>query len=146
MSGLVFLALRLILVVCLYAFLAWAFYTIWIDLKRQSEIITLHKIPALTLTRLDDKRSFHFSRPEIYIGRDPACDCLLEDQTVSTRHAHLSFHHNQWWLEDLGATNGTLLNQALVTSPVVITEGDQIRCGQVVLDVSIDGKDNQQEY
>ena len=146
MSGLVFLALRLILVVCLYAFLAVAFYTIWIDLKRQSEIITSHKIPALTLTRLDDKRSFHHTKPEVRIGRDQACDCLLEDQTVSTQHALLSYHHNQWWLEDLGATNGTFLNQALVSSPVVITEGDQIRCGQVVLGVSIDGKDDQKEY
>ena len=142
MSGLVFLALRLVLVVCLYAFLAGAFYTIWIDLKRQSEIITSHKIPALTLSRFDDKRSFHFSKPEVRIGRDPACDCLLEDQTVSTQHAYLSFHHNQWWLEDLGSTNGTFLNQTPVSAPMVVTLGDQIRCGQVNLGISIDVREN----
>jgi pSer/pThr/pTyr-binding forkhead associated (FHA) protein len=145
MSGVVFLVLRLVLVICLYAFLAWAFYTLWIDLRRQSEIITFRKVPALTLTRQDGNGVFHFSRTEVHIGRDPACDCQLEDQTVSTQHAFLSFHHNQWWLEDLGSTNGTFLNQTPVTAPMVITIGDQIRCGQVNLDIFIDGREKGQE-
>jgi pSer/pThr/pTyr-binding forkhead associated (FHA) protein len=145
MSGLVFLALRIILVICLYAFLAWAFYTMWNDLKRQSEVITFNKVPALTLTRLDGAGKFRFSKAEVHIGRDPACDCLLEDQTVSSQHAFLSFHHNQWWLEDLGSTNGTFLNRLPVTSPMVVTIGDQIRCGQVNLDITIDGGETKQE-
>ncbi len=145
MSGLVFLALRLILVICLYAFLGWAFYTIWVDLKRQSEKLAFLKVPVLTLTRQDGKGTYHFSRAEVHIGRDPACDCSLEDQTVSTQHAQLSYHHNQWWLEDLGSTNGTFLNQAPVSAPMVVTIGDRIRCGQVNLDISIDGVETKQE-
>ncbi len=144
MSGVVFLALRLLLIACLYAFLGWAFYTIWIDIKRQSEVLTFHKVPLLTLS-LPDGRSFHYSRPEVRIGRDLACDCRLEDKTVSTQHAHLSFHQNQWWLEDLGSTNGTFLNQAPVTAPLVVTTGDQIRCGQISLSISIAIEENEQE-
>ena len=145
MSGLVFLALRLILVISLYAFLAWAFYTIWVDLKRQSERLAFLKMPVLTLTRQDGKGTYHFSRSEVHIGRDPACDCSLEDQTVSTQHAQLSYHHNQWWLEDLGSTNGTFLNQAPVSAPMVVTIGDRIRCGQVNLEITIDGLETKQE-
>jgi FHA domain len=145
MSGYVFLALRFLLVICLYGFLAWAFYTVWRDLKRQSEFLTFNKVPALTLSLPDGSGSFHFSKPEVHIGRDPACDCLLEDQTVSSQHAFLSFHHNQWWLEDLGSTNGTFLNQTPVSTPVVVTLGDQIRCGQVNLNISIDSRENRQE-
>jgi hypothetical protein len=145
MSGVVFLALRLVLVLCLYAFLAWAFYTIWVDLRRQSEVLTFHKVPALTLTRQDGKLAYHFSKPEVHIGRDPASDCALEDQTVSIQHAYLSFHHNQWWLEDLGSTNGTFLNQAPVSAPMVVTMGDLIRCGQVCLEISIIGLEPKQE-
>ncbi len=145
MSGLFFLALRLVMVLCLYAFLAWAFYTIWVDLRRQGEMLAFQKVPALTLTRQDGKGTYHFSKPEVHIGRDPACDCSLEDQTVSTQHAYLSFHHNQWWLEDLGSTNGTFLNQAPVSAPMVVTIGDQIRCGQVCLEITINGSQTKQE-
>ncbi len=145
MSGLVFLSLRILLVVCLYAFLGLAFFTIWSDLKRQSEIITLNKVPILTLTLQDGSHSFHFTRPGVHIGRDPACDCLLDDQTVSSQHAYLSFHHSQWWLEDLGSTNGTFLNELPVSTPMVVTMGDRVRCGQVNLDITIDASQGKQE-
>ncbi len=145
MSGVVFLALRAALVLCLYTFLAWAFYTIWTDLRRQGEVLAVHKVPALTLIRQDGNRAYHFSKPEVHIGRDPSCDCTLEDKTVSIQHAHLSYHHNQWWLEDMGSTNGTFLNQAPVSAPMVVTLGDKIRCGQVWLEISTIGLETKQE-
>jgi pSer/pThr/pTyr-binding forkhead associated (FHA) protein len=56
---------------------------------------------------------------------------LLDDPTVSNTHARLSYHHGQWWLEDLRSTNGTFLNDEAVASPLVVTDGDVVRCGQV---------------
>lgn len=145
MSGLVFLSLRILLVVCLYAFLGLAIFTIWSDLKHQSEIITQNKVPVLTLTLPDGGQSFRFSRPGVHIGRDPACDCLLDDHTVSSQHAYMSFHNSQWWLEDLGSTNGTFLNEIPVAAPMVVTMGDRIRCGQVNLDITIEAGQDKQE-
>jgi hypothetical protein len=139
MSGPVLLVIRLILVIGLYAFLAWALLTIWRDLIRQSETLRSRQAPPITLLRKteQDWTPFHFTSLEILVGRDPLCDCHLDDKTVSAEHARLSYHHSQWWIEDLHSRNGTYLNQEAVSSPVVVTSGDELRFGQIVFRVEI---------
>lgn len=137
MSGPLILALRVIMTAALYSFLIWALFTLWRDLKRQNELLTARLAPSLTLVSQESGQKYHFTRSVIRIGRDLACDCCLEDKTISMQHARLSFHHSQWWLEDLGSTNGTFLNQEPVNAPVVVTQGDQIRLGQIILRIAI---------
>ena len=79
----------------------------------------------------------HFAQPEITLGRDPGCDIPLMDDTVSTRHAQLTYHHGQWWLEDLASMNGTMLNETTVNMPTVITSGDEIICGSTSMVVTL---------
>ncbi len=138
MSGILVLALRIIITICLYAFLAWALYTIWRDLQLSSALLTSQIVPTLTITFLDneehDQREYKTS--EIIIGRDPSCECILSDETVSAHHARLSYHHKQWWLEDLNSTNGTFLNEEPISTATVIISGDEIRCGRVNFEVT----------
>lgn len=145
MSAIILLVLRLLLAALLYAFLGWAIYILWRDLKRQGELLAARQPPPLTLiTEMDSpplKR--HYSCPEIILGREPACDFPINDQTVSSHHARLSYHQNQWWLEDLASTNGTFLNGDAVTSPVVITHGDALRLGQVGVRIEIGSENGQ---
>jgi pSer/pThr/pTyr-binding forkhead associated (FHA) protein len=61
----------------------------------------------------------------------------LEDAAASARHARLSYHHNQWWLEDLGSTNGTLLNQEKLALPTVVISGDEFRCGETRFTITL---------
>jgi pSer/pThr/pTyr-binding forkhead associated (FHA) protein len=81
----------------------------------------------------------HFAQPEITIGRDPACECPVEDAAISTRHARLSYHQNQWWLEDLNSTNGTFLNNEKLDMPTVITSEDEFICGDVIFAITLAG-------
>jgi pSer/pThr/pTyr-binding forkhead associated (FHA) protein len=131
------LVLRILLIASLYGFLLWAFFTIWRDLKRQSMILADHQAPPIILSGQDGQSVYRFTKPEIVIGRDPVYDISLNDKTVSTQHARLSHHHHQWWVEDLNSTNGTFLNQEPVSTSVVVTSGDQLRCGQVVFGIRI---------
>jgi len=143
MSGPVVLVLRILLTISLYAFLAWAFISLWRDIKIQGNFLAAHSIPPLSLTLLQEGMSpqiRNFVRPEVTIGRNPACECPLEDETVSGRHARLSYHHNQWWLEDLKSTNGTLLNQEKVTLPTVVISGDEFCCGDTRISISLPGE------
>ncbi len=74
------------------------------------------------------------------IGRSPNSDYPIANETVSARHARLSYHHNQWWVEDLNSTNGTYLNDERLTFPTVIISGDDLRCGRVNLSIQIEEK------
>ncbi|MEN3001333.1 MAG: FHA domain-containing protein [Armatimonadota bacterium] len=60
-------------------------------------------------------REFLLKAGENLIGRDPSCDVLLNDATVSRRHARILIEDNTAYLEDLGSTNGTQLNGQPVT-------------------------------
>lgn len=139
MSGVVLLILRIGLFLSLYAFLGYALLTIWRDLKRHSELHLSNQNPAIELSSQPDaeRRSYRYTIAEVRIGRDPASDCLLDDLTVSSDHACLSFRQGQWWVEDRGSKNGTFLNQEQVSQPLVITTGDKLRFGQVILTVEI---------
>lgn len=140
MSATLVLILRLVLAACLYAFLIWAFTALWRGVREQSLALSARRIPSLDLNIQTDDGPFTrhtFQSAEIMIGRDPVCAVTLTDNGISARHARLSYHHGQWWLEDLGSTNGTRLNQSLVQVPTVLVSGDQIECGRTALIVSI---------
>lgn len=139
MSGLIVLILRLVLAVGLYAFLLWAFYTLWRDFRSQTQLVTGREIPALLLTLDQDETSFNakFHQPEIVIGRDPSSSFPINNETVSAHHARLSYYKKQWWLEDLHSTNGSFLNDEPIHAPVVVTSGDELRCGQATIIVTI---------
>jgi len=65
------------------------------------------------------------------IGREPACDMTLTDETVSRWHASLQRAPSGWLLSDLGSTNGTRLNGWRVTTPIPVRPGDMVSFGAV---------------
>jgi adenylate cyclase len=74
-------------------------------------------------------------REPIEIGRE--CDgILLADGQASRRHATLSPRKDSVIVEDLGSTNGTLLDGAPISSAVVLLPGSVIRIGDTVLQLA----------
>lgn len=137
MTGVLLLLIRALLAVALYAFLFWALISIWQDLRQQKAAVDSQQLPEIKLQicKDDDLQSRVFRGTEITLGRDPACEFTILSDTVSARHARFAFHHNQWWLEDLKSTNGTLLNNELITTAIVVVPGDQITCGDVAIEI-----------
>ena len=66
------------------------------------------------------------------LGRDPSADFVLDDELASRRHAQIVGRAGAWVLEDLGSTNGTLLNGKR-TRRAPLADGDAIRIGSTVL-------------
>jgi hypothetical protein len=69
------------------------------------------------------------------IGRDPECDLVLADLSVSRQHAGLHRGVRGWLLTDLGSTNGTRLNGWRVREPVPVSAGDRVSFGAVTFEL-----------
>jgi len=141
MTATVVLVLRVGLAILLYIFLWRVLQTLWQELKQQGNLISTQKKPGIRLTaKMEDgnETSYHFWQPEIVIGRGSHCDISLLDEALSANHVRISFHHGQWWLEDLGSTNGTFLNKDQIAVPTVIITGDMFKCGNTTFSIRID--------
>lgn len=73
------------------------------------------------------------------IGRDTGCDMVLPDPTVSRWHAGLRREPGGWLLDDLGSTNGTLVNGWRVRAWVPVRDGDLVSFGAVTFVVGTPG-------
>ena len=71
----------------------------------------------------------------ILIGRGNDAAIRLDDDYVSTRHARIASSADQWFVEDLGSTNGTYVGTARITAPTTLTLGTQVRIGKTILEL-----------
>ena len=73
-------------------------------------------------------REFHIDKDSISIGRKHGNDIQLNDLTVSGRHSMITVISDKTYVDDLGSTNGTLLNGARVAKSL-LKHGDLIQVG-----------------
>ena len=71
----------------------------------------------------------------ILIGRGTDAAIRLDDDYASTRHARIAASGDQWYVEDLGSTNGTYLGSVRITQPTTMSLGTQIRIGKTILEL-----------
>ncbi|MCK9794213.1 FHA domain-containing protein [Isoptericola sp. 4D.3] len=75
------------------------------------------------------------STASILIGRSPGCTLVLDDDYSSSRHARIFPQGDQWFVEDLGSTNGTFIGDTQVSGPVPLAPGVGVRIGQSVVEL-----------
>ena len=93
--------------------------------------------PELAIRVLEDGREI-VPRAELTIGRAPANDLVLDDATVSARHALLLPQGSRWLLYDCHSTNGVIVNGARVVC-AELAMGALIVLGQIHLRVAASG-------
>ena len=71
----------------------------------------------------------------VLIGRGTDAAIRLDDDYVSTRHARIASSGDQWFVEDLGSTNGTYIGSHRLTQPTTLQLGSQVRIGKTVLEL-----------
>ncbi len=81
-------------------------------------------------------KGFPFISNRVTIGRTPDNDIALEDAQVSRYHAVLRREGNEVILQDLGSTNGTLVNGERIYGEHVLQPTETITIGPSVLSVA----------
>lgn len=77
-------------------------------------------------------------RPRLVIGRGRSADLALAEATISRAHAALGFESSGFFVEDLGSTNGTMVNGAPVERQMLKNE-DEIQMGKLRIGVTLPG-------
>jgi len=71
----------------------------------------------------------------VTIGRAPECELRIDDTYASQQHARVFGKAGSWYVEDLGSTNGTYVNEQRLAAPAMLTAGDRIRVGTTVVEL-----------
>ena len=74
-------------------------------------------------------------RGPVIVGRSPSADIVIGAGYVSARHARFSLMGQNLFVEDLGSTNGTLVNGQHIVEPVALNNNDVVNVGDVSIRV-----------
>ena len=69
------------------------------------------------------------SEKELVIGRTASAGLVIKHPEVSQRHAHIVFRGNDFYVEDLGSSNGTFINNQRIQGIQILANGDEISLG-----------------
>lgn len=141
--------LKIVFLALLYLFISRAIRVIYLDLvgprvPRASKPNPAAASPRrkkaqpkeLVVTEADGAaRTYPMSQEPLQIGRSDSCQVILQDTYASQMHARVYPKDGEWFVEDLGSTNGTYLNRVKVSQAVPVGPGDEIRIGKTSLEV-----------
>jgi hypothetical protein len=136
--------LRIASALLLLIFVGAVFVMMWRDFRAASrEVATrTHRRGQLVVVRADGlgikPGTAYPLMPLTSVGRAPTNTITIKDTFASGEHALVTLRGGQWWLEDRGSINGTLLNGYRVEEPVVVSSGDIIGVGRVELKLELE--------
>lgn len=141
MFNLILYASKFFFLFLLYLFLLLVLRAILRDLRQKKDLAAEkqtsynayneNSFPRLILLKGGVKPGQIFTLgPNSIIGRSPQAEVRMEDTFTSYQHARIYKKGELFLVEDLGSTNGTLLNGRRVTRPTKLSSGDKIRVGK----------------
>jgi pSer/pThr/pTyr-binding forkhead associated (FHA) protein len=142
--------LRYFLLAAIWLFFVYAARMVWVEVRRsraeraeQAPVpapVATDRAMALRLRVIDPPqrrgRVFELGE-EVTVGRSPGCAVPLDDDTfASSIHARVFRRSGELWIEDLGSTNGTFLNDERLETPQRLSRGDRLKVGSTILEVA----------
>jgi pSer/pThr/pTyr-binding forkhead associated (FHA) protein len=76
---------------------------------------------------------FLLSNNEVVLGRDVSSEIALNDAEISRSHCKFTFQGGGYSVEDMGSTNGTMVNNQPISAAQMLRGGDKVKCGDNVV-------------
>jgi pSer/pThr/pTyr-binding forkhead associated (FHA) protein len=150
--------LEYVFLALLYLFFLRVVRAVWVELREPRLVAAATEVPVLPTandkpTAATDKGKGRRAAPsklvvigpggasygladELTIGRAAGCAVPLpDDNFVSTMHARVFRRDGDYWVEDLGSTNGSLVNGRRISAATPLRRGDRLQIGRTVLEL-----------
>lgn len=98
-----------------------------------------------SLTANDTHITVDLRGNSMILGRDPACDHVLDYSMVSWRHARIGRDGTSLFVEDLRSANGTFVNGERIHARTVVKPGDVIGLGSYRFQLGSNGRLEQRD-
>lgn len=83
------------------------------------------------LVNLATTERHELNNPSITVGRADDNNVIIpEDPYTSGHHARIYWDQGRWWIEDLNSSNGTTVNEQLISAPLQLSPNDLIKFGR----------------
>jgi pSer/pThr/pTyr-binding forkhead associated (FHA) protein len=89
--------------------------------------------PTLMVTAGSFAQNFSLDRPQFSLGRATNNDIVIPESTVSGKHATITNEGGNFYITDIGSTNGTFINNQRIQGKHQLKPGDIIRVGAAQL-------------
>jgi pSer/pThr/pTyr-binding forkhead associated (FHA) protein len=140
------LVIRLGLLAILYLFLWVVISAVWRDLRRARErsvpsdalagMPRLHVVePGASILHIGQVIDL---QPMTTVGRGATNTLVVQDETISGRHAAIEYREGRWWIHDLGSTNGTYVNRRRLVGTTELRPGDLVHAGRVAFQFGVE--------
>ena len=72
---------------------------------------------------------------DMLVGRHQTADILLQQSEISRKHAAFLLKEQALWLQDLGSSNGTYVNDVQITAETLLKQGDIVQFSSIKFSV-----------
>ena len=131
---------KFIFTLTIYLFIFAIIRMIYLDIRSMNAIKPNknNRLPYLKL--INQREILDFKVDETYtldgdrsVGRLDSNGIIIKDQFISGKHAQFLFKQDNYYLMDLGSSNGTFINGQPVegSEEKILTNGDKIKIGQL---------------
>lgn len=108
---------------------------------RRAASTEMPKFPAISVGGAESIiLSFQADQP-IYIGRSKQCEAKLDAQEISAKHARIGYEAGEFWVEDLGSTNGTFVRGQQISGRTSFKPGEPVVLARDVTIIGLETED-----
>jgi pSer/pThr/pTyr-binding forkhead associated (FHA) protein len=135
MFSFISLVFKYIFIIIIYLFIFSIIRLIYLDIRSINTTVLEGEAYLKLINRIDKlpykMKEYYIIDNELTLGRNTDNDIFIKDPFVSKRHFKIVEDEGEYYLEDLNSANGTFLNREKIEDVVKLSNGDNIRVGNI---------------
>jgi pSer/pThr/pTyr-binding forkhead associated (FHA) protein len=105
------------------------------DSRQDADLKINNKKPVYLVVNTesqDEPAVYPLDKPTVTVGRSTTCDIVVIEPEISREHFRLTLNRSGFIIQDMGSTNGTVVNGEIIQTPRLVRTRDSIQVGKTI--------------